>query len=197
MYGILDSAGAEVMRVEYDTISFPESEKANAVIVELEGKYGIYSYDGEEILPTEYESIICNGRYSERYLVQKDGTQSITDLDGRIVKRLSGMYDKLTGDCFLTMCRRGAESLFEEVYNLNEEPMLLDGDIRSTSGLAFEIKDAKNLIGIYFQGSDELRGDGDTNSTIELMDENWNKVASYDFPYDDSYEYEYIYHLPQ
>lgn len=195
LYGLLDSTGSEVMEVEYDSISFPESENGDAVIVELEGKYGIYSYQGELILPIEYEKISCDGRYAEYYLVQKDGRQSIVDLDGKLIRNLSGVYDKLIGDSFLTVCKGSGslERFYEEVYDLNEKALLLEGDPRSTSGMAFEIKDAKNIIGLYYKGEDDGWSDEGKDSMIELVDENGNKVLSYTFPYDNFYEYEHMF----
>ena len=194
LYGLIDSNGIEILNVEYDSISFPESENANAVIVELEGEYGLYSYDGAELLPAEYEKILNSGKYSELYLVEKDEKQSIVDLNGKTVQELSGSYDRLVGDCYLKMCKgyNGYEKFFTDVYNLKEEALFTGGEVISEAGLAFEIKDAKNIIGIYHPGERSIFGSEETESTILLMDSQGNTMLSYTFPYDDSLEYEYI-----
>ena len=188
LYGLLDSKGTEILTVEYDSVSFPESEKANAVIVAMEGKYGIYSYAGEEILTPEYEKILNTGKYSDKYLVQKDGRQSIVDLDGNVVQELKNSYDKLIGDSFLTICQ-GTMALgrfYTDVYSLSEEKVFTDGNLNNRAGTAFEIKDAENIIGIYYPGDDA------NDSKIVLMDKNWKEVFSYTFPYDSLHEYEHI-----
>lgn len=195
LYGLIDSNGIEILNVEYDSISFPESEKANAVIVELEGEYGLYSYDGAELLPAEYENILNSGKYSELYLVEKDEKQSIVGLDGKMVQELSGAYDRLVGDCYLTMCKgyNGYEKFFTDVYNLKEEVLFAGGESIGDAGLAFEIKDANNIMGIYHPRGDSLYGrDDEPDSTISLVDSNWNTMLSYTFPYDGSLEYEHI-----
>lgn len=191
LYGLLDCTGKEVVKVEYDSISFPESKNANAIIVEMEGKYGLYSYGGEEILPVEYESVIDSGENSELYLVQSNGKQKIVDLSGKTIYELSGIYDRLVGDRFLTMKYQGYPNYFTEVYNLNEEVLFSDGDVKNT-GIAFEIKNAKNMIGIYNPGYEDVWGDEKRDSGIVLKDEKWNTVLSYNFPYDDWTEFQYI-----
>ena len=195
LYGLLAPDGTEMINVEYDNISFPESENANAVIVELEGKFGLYSYDGTELLPAEYESILNSGKYSELYLVEKDEKQSIVDLNGKTVQELSGLYDRLVGDCYLTMCLgyNGYEKFFTDVYDLNENALFTGGDVKKDTGLAFEIKDANNIMGIYHCGDDSIFGsDDEQDSTISLVDSNWENVLSYTFPYDDVHEYTHI-----
>lgn len=189
LYGLLDSRGTEVLTVEYDNIFFPDSQKANAVIVLLEGKYGVYSYDGKEILAPEYEKISNTGRYSKSYLVQKDGKQSIVGLDGKIIRELTGSYDKLIGDSFLTICQgtNALERFYTDVYNLNEEKVFSDGDLNKRAGTAFEIENAENIIGVYYPGNDS------NDSKIVVMDKNWKEVLSYTFAYDDFYEYENIF----
>ena len=184
LYGLLAPDGTEMINVEYDNISFPESENANAVIVELEGKFGLYSYDGTELLPAEYESILNSGKYSELYLVEKDEKQSIVDLNGKTVQELSGLYDRLVGDCYLTMCLgyNGYEKFFTDVYDLNENALFTGGDVKKDTGLAFEIKDANNIMGIYHCGDDSIFGsDDEQDSTISLVDSNWENVLSYTF----------------
>lgn len=196
LYGLLAPDGTEMINVEYDNISFPESENANAVIVELEGKCGLYSYDGTELLPAEYESILNSGKYSELYLVEKDEKQSIVGLDGELVQELRGTYDRLVGDAFLVMCQGNGgilQKYFTNVYDLNENALFTGGDINKDTGLAFEIKDAKDIMGIYHPGGDSMYGnDDEPDSTISLVDSSWDTMLSYAFPYDGFYEYEYI-----
>lgn len=103
LYGLIDSKGKEVIPLEYDNINFPESKKANAVIVKTEGKMGLYDYKGKEILPLEYEEILNHGANSNLYLVQKKSVQSLVDLTGKERKRLSGNYDAVINNTFLVI----------------------------------------------------------------------------------------------
>lgn len=123
LYGLLDSYGNEVLPLEYDSIEFPESKEAEAVIVEAEGNKGIVDYEGTTMLPLEYEAISNYGSNSDFYLVQKAGTQSLVRLDGTVEQSLKGTYDAILNNSFLVS---GLDNYLTEysahtVYNLNEE----------------------------------------------------------------------------
>lgn len=103
LYGLLDSYGSEILSLEFDDISFPESDEAKAVIVKTEGKMGLYDYEGKEILPVEYENISNYGSNSKYYLVQKDSVQSLMGLEGTLEKVLQGTYDAVLSNAFLAL----------------------------------------------------------------------------------------------
>ena len=44
------------------------------------------------------------------------------------------------------------QKYFTNVYDLNENALFTGGDINKDTGLAFEIKDAKDIMGIYHPG---------------------------------------------
>lgn len=125
LYGLLDPTGDEVLPLEYDSISFPESEKAQAVIVKSEGKMGLYDYDGNEILPLEYEDISNYGDNSDYYLVEKSGIQSLMELSGKIYKTLNGNYDAVFNNTFLVSGLKsvytGNEYSCSAAYDLDEQ----------------------------------------------------------------------------
>src|SRR5699024_5964861 len=74
-----------------------------------------------------------------------------------------------------------------------ENALFTGGDINKDTGLAFEIKDAKDIMGIYHPGGDSMYGnDDEPDSTISLVDSSWDTMLSYAFPYNGLYEYEYI-----
>lgn len=112
LFGLLDSTGKTAIPFEYDAINFPESINAKSVIVEKEGKKGILDYTGKEILPIEYSDIYDDNTYSNeyeitfrenntRYLVTKNGVQSIVNLQGKTEKTLKGTYQALIGNALL------------------------------------------------------------------------------------------------
>lgn len=157
LYGLLDSRGKEVLALEYDKITFPESEDAQAVIVELEGKYGLYGYEGHEILPTEYEMIRNSGSNSTRYLVQKEGRQSIVGLDGTVEKELSGIYNQLEGNSFL--------ELYYGYYTLDEKELSVEIPISYTTVYTAELEGVNDIICVG-------------NPQLQLMDLDGNIIAS-------------------
>ncbi len=172
LYGLLDSSGNEVIPLEYDDITFPESREAHAVVVKAEGKMGLYDYEGNEILPLEYEDISDSGLESQYYLVEQGGVQSIIHLDGREYKKLTGKYSSLVGDAFLV---DGIDPAYTEVYNFNEE-ILFSGEIESANAsYAYELESVPDYIGICR-----------FNSSMDLMDSNGNIVLSYPYANSDN-----------
>lgn len=157
LYGLLDSRGKEVLELEYDKITFPESENAQAVIVELEGKYGLYGYEGQEILPIEYEMITNSGSNSTRYLVQKEGRQSVVGLDGTVEKELSRRYIELVGNAFL--------SEGYVYYTLDEKRLSVEIPISYTTVSTAELEGVNDIICV---GKPQL----------QLMDLDGNIIAS-------------------
>ena len=123
---LLDSYGNEVIPFgQIALMSFPESEVAEAVIIKNGDKVGLLDYEGNEILPMEYSMISNYGKQSKLYLVEKNGVQSIVELDGTIQKELSGIYTGLVGDAFLIQAEttgiNSSGMLADNIYNLNEE----------------------------------------------------------------------------
>lgn len=159
LYGLLDSYGNEVIPLEYDSIVFPESKEAEAVIVEVEGNKGILDYDGNEVLAVEYEEVINSGINSTRYLVQKDGAQSIVDLEGTTFKDLTGQYTSLVGNSFLV---QGKEPI-TDLYSLDEKE-IFSGDYTEADGsYAYELDYVNDYIGIchFTQSMNLLGADGE------------------------------------
>ena len=168
LFGLLDSFGKETLPLEYDYISFPDSEKAHAVIVEKEGKMGILDYSGNTILPIEYDSINKPGVRSTLYLVEKEGVQSIVNLDGTVYKELTGKYDDLIADNFLVI---GGGPAYSEVYGLDEQT-LFSGNINEPGGkYAYNLDTVKGYLGICDFGS----------SSMSLMDSEGNMVMNFPF----------------
>lgn len=119
LYGLVDANGTSILPMEYDDINFSELENANAVIVYAEGKYGLYDCQGREILPVTYDKIDEGG--GERYLVEKDGKQSIIGLDGSLVADLQGTYEALYGNSFLSAIEMADDGcMYTELYDLDE-----------------------------------------------------------------------------
>ena len=131
---LLDMNGNEIIPLSVD-ISFPQSNSAEAVIVctsrstkggtVTDAKIGLMDYSGNEILPIDYFSVSNWGNNSEYYLVEKDGVQSILQMDGTVVKELSGTYDGLMGNSFLidgTVINSDESIYFSgDLYSLEEE----------------------------------------------------------------------------
>lgn len=175
LMGLLNFQGKTVIPFEYDYVSFPVSKNAKAVIVSKEGKEGILDYNGKEILPIEYNDIHCdyvNGfRYGEkygenktRYLVTKDGIQSIVNLQGKTEKTLKGKYDALTADALLANMDAGPEG-FLQVYTLDEKEI-------TTPSHNFAKETGINGI-VEFTGQYNTSSDEDTTISY-LVDKNGN-----------------------
>ena len=159
LYGLLDSFGTEVIPVEYDYISFPDSKEAQSVIVKVEGKSGILNYEGNEILPIEYETIRNSGLNSTRYLVQKDGVQSIVELDGTTYKELVGEYTDLIGNSFLV------QSSYS-VFSLDETQIFAS----QNKEFIYELDSVTDYIGVYYDAH-----------SVCLMDLNGEIALSFDY----------------
>lgn len=98
--GVVDSNGENILDPIYDVVIFPESESAKEIVVGAEGKYGLYNYKGEELLPIEYDGI-STSNLGTKYLVEKDGKQSIVDAKGKVEKELKGTYNGMRSDALL------------------------------------------------------------------------------------------------
>lgn len=79
----------------------------------IEGKWGVYDGNGNVVLAPEYE-MIESGK--TKYLVQKDGKQSLLDKDGNLIKELSNIYTRIEGDDFLI----AQPEVMYELYDMNE-----------------------------------------------------------------------------
>lgn len=162
LYGLLDSYGNVVIPVEYDEIMFPESQKAQAVLVKAEGKMGLIDYHGKAILPLEYSKISNSGNTSDFYLVEKDGGQSIVELDGKIHKSLYGKYDYFVSNSFLAI---GESPEFTEIYSLDEQVLFTSENVDVDYAKKLNIND---YISVFRTSS----------SSIDLMNAQGNIVLS-------------------
>lgn len=168
LFGVLDSYGNEVIPVEYDYISFPDSEKAQAFIVKMEGKMGILNYAGETILPIEYDNINNPEVKGTLYLAEKEGIQSIIKLDGTVYKELSGNYNDLIADKFLVI---GGGPAYEEAYGLDEQ-VLFSGSISEANGkYVYGLDTVNGYLGVCDFGT----------STMALMDSEGNTTMTFPF----------------
>lgn len=165
LYGLLDSYGSEILPVEYDKISFPKSKEARAVIAETEGKVGVVDYSGNEILPWEYDSIGSDSIKGTFYLAEKDGVQSIIELDGTVYKELKGTYDYIIANNFLT--RGYNTTISSEVYDFDEQLLFSDDTASANGSYAYELEGVNGYMEIY-------RGD-----SMDLMDAQGNIILSY------------------
>ena len=132
--GVVDSNGENILDPIYDVVIFPESESAKEIVVGAEGKYGLYNYKGEELLPIEYDGI-STSNLRTKYLVEKDGKQSIVDAKGKVEKELKGTYNGMRSDALLyggedntnnsimtgELGRIIAETSCSSLYNLDEQ----------------------------------------------------------------------------
>ena len=76
LYGLVNSKGEFVIPAEYDEMNFDGNGK---ILLKVEGKWGVYDTDGNEILPFEYDYISTG---FQNYHVQKDGVDLIIDSNG-------------------------------------------------------------------------------------------------------------------
>lgn len=159
LYGVLDSKGNEVLPLEYDRMVFPESRDAGAVIAEMEGNKGILDYKGNEVLSLEFEEIANSGVNSTRYLVQKDGVQSIVNLEGTLVQELKGQYTSLVANSFLL---EGREPI-TELFSLDEEVIFSEDDTKSDGSYAYILDYVNDSVGIcqFTRSMDLLGSDGE------------------------------------
>lgn len=156
LFGLLDSYGNEILPLEYDSIIFPESIDAQAIIVKTEGKMGLFDYNGNEILPLEYESISNYGSNSELYLVQKDGAQCLIGLDGTVEMSLDGIYDAVLNNSFLVSGFDNYLSSYSAraVYNLDEKLLYeckYEKSQRSEYDHILSMDDVDGLIKLFSQ----------------------------------------------
>jgi len=88
--GILDISGKTVIPVDCDSIYIETYNKTNYFIISRNYKEGLYSADGEQIIPAEYDSI----EYIDGYFkVRRDGLYGVYNKSGKSVIRSS--YDSL------------------------------------------------------------------------------------------------------
>lgn len=97
LYGMVNSKGDFVIPAEYDEMQFAQNGN---VLLKLEGKWGVFDTDGEQVLPFEYEVISAG---IDDYYVQKAGIQMVIDSKKNILKELDNSiaYDQMMGDLYL------------------------------------------------------------------------------------------------
>ncbi len=97
LYGMVNSKGDFVIPAEYDEMQFAQNGN---VLLKLEGKWGVFDTDGEQVLPFEYDVISAG---IDDYYVQKAGMPMIIDAQGNMIKELDAdaVYDKMEGDLYL------------------------------------------------------------------------------------------------
>ena len=113
LYGMVDANGNVVLPAVYDEMEFLDIQDDVVVEVLIEGKWGVYDTNGNQVLLPEYE-MIKSGK--SKYLVQKDGKQSLLDKDGNLIKELTNEYVRIEGDDFLI----AQPQMMNELYDMNE-----------------------------------------------------------------------------
>ena len=113
LYGMVDANGNVVLPAVYDEMEFLDIQGDVVVKVLIEGKWGVYDTNGNQVLLPEYE-MIESGK--SKYLVQKDGKQSLLDKDGNLIKELTNEYVRIEGDDFLI----AQPQMMNELYDMNE-----------------------------------------------------------------------------
>lgn len=97
LYGMVNSKGDFVIPAEYDEMEFDQNGN---VLLKLEGKWGVFDTDGEQVLTFEYDVISAG---INNYYVKKDDKPMIIDAQGNVIKELDAdaIYDKMEGDLYL------------------------------------------------------------------------------------------------
>lgn len=192
-YGLIDPNGKMVLAAEYDDMYFLSIKKAKAVAVQSGNQWGVYDFEGNEVLPVEYEKIQCEigdanlnsgdvkGDY---YLATKGEKKEIVSFNGKIIKTFDNKFPNesssiVEGNDFLIMHKENSDSIAVwEIYNL-EGTQIADNvasfDLLTESEcLISVIKDINGeKSGIY----EVINGEGEILfSTQNMKDSNGNQL---------------------
>ncbi len=110
-YGLIKNRQI-LMQNEYDNIDFNRSNKI--LLVEKDSKFGIYSIDGKEILPIEYDSIEIGGTYLNSF---KNGNSVVYDLKGKQVTDGYISYSKCSEDTAIVIDSEGKYNIADNKGN--------------------------------------------------------------------------------
>ncbi|MGX8851242.1 WG repeat-containing protein [Amedibacillus sp. YH-ame10] len=157
-FGLIDESEKEILKPEYSCLLFireydkeTNGTKYLSVYAEKDGKAGIFSLEGEVIIPMEYNStnkldtgneqfyVTYNG-YTQSYFVNKGEKYGVLDKSGKQI--IETKYDSIRGD------HNGYIATLDEkdtVYDLKGNVMLSDDTIDvvriSDNGLISVVKD--------------------------------------------------------
>lgn len=140
-YGVLNREGNVVVHAEYDSVGLPEGISSafnytaddniyllfdNTIIVEVDGKYGLYNLEGDEVLQASYDGIgyIANSSLSST-TTKDDKTSSSSSTDKKQTSTLASSENVLTIDCQLDLedgTVGKTEAIVVEKLNLDGEP---------------------------------------------------------------------------
>lgn len=158
-YGMVNAKGDFVIPAEYDEMEFAQNGN---VLLELEGKWGVFDTEGKEVLPFEYEEISAG---INNYYVKKDGMPMVIDSKGNVVKELDAeiiSYDKMVGDLYLH-----GVALAEKIYGWGSGYANVFCDLNGDKVQWVECFYNTQLYRVY-------KGDLDNGNweTIDIIDEN-------------------------
>ena len=85
LVGLVNDKGMKILDINYTKIeAIGRDYKEGYITVNEEGKYGVYSFSGKQILENKYNKI--DKMYSENYFViEENGTQKLINTNGEIV----------------------------------------------------------------------------------------------------------------
>ena len=154
LYGMVNSKGDFVIQAEYDEMEFAQNGN---ILLNLEGKWGVFDTEGKEVLPFEYEEISAG---INNYYVKKDGIPMVIDAQGNVVKELDAdaIYDKMMGDLYLHKSTRDGYEYEYCGLNGNENELLV------------EYIDTAQLYRIYKHNLEEGW------ETVDILDKNGNMI---------------------
>ena len=188
LVGLVNNTGVKVLDANYTKISaLGKDYKEGYITVNEEGKYGVSSFSGKQVLENKYSQI--DNVYSENYFViREDGKQKLINANGDII--IDGGFDEIaqiatSGIVFKKNGKFGLmdfeknvviEAKYENLKEINKNCFmaLKDGVCgaiaeNEETKIPFEYKDIyyDSKAGIY------VAEDNDYNSTI--MDTNFNE----------------------
>lgn len=88
-FGVIDSQGRELVETKYESINIGEP----FIVAGMEGKYGCYNLQGEQVLPPEYDYIWVEG---DKAAFRKNDKWGLADVTGSILAE--PIYDSVTVD---------------------------------------------------------------------------------------------------
>lgn len=208
--GLIDPNGKIILAAEYDEMYFLTIKNAKDVAVKVNEKWGVYDFEGNEVLPVEYDNVQCENwatnlnsgdDMGDYYLAKKGNKKVIVSSEGKIVKTFDTKFPNersvlAIGNCFLRVQKKESNSIdCGEIYNFSGEKVaanvmsaeLISEDKYLISVLKTTDMDTStsfqviNETGeILFSTEGYMDAKGVPFYAEELQSEVWIKLFSYD-----------------
>lgn len=208
--GLIDPNGKIILAAEYDEMYFLTIKNAKDVAVKVNEKWGVYDFEGNEVLPVEYDNVQCENwatnlnsgdDMGDYYLAKKGNKKVIVSSEGKIVKTFDTKFPNersvlAIGNCFLRVQKKESNSIdCWEIYNFSGEKVaanvmsaeLISEDKYLISVLKTTDMDTStsfqviNETGeILFSTEGYMDAKGVPFYAEELQSEVWIKLFSYD-----------------